>query len=398
MEEEGCYKLVLIKDKVECCGCEACAQACPQNCIKMTEDLEGFCYPIVDESRCVWCGLCETVCPIQIGDRLIEVEANVEAYAAYAKELDVREKSSSGGIFTLIARTVIKEGGIVIGAAFDSKFAVHHIGVENLEELQLLRGSKYLQSRIDKAYAQAKRSLDDGRYVLFSGTACQISGLKGYLRRNYKNLLTVDVLCHGVPSPKLWQMYIREQEKCYGGELQQPIFRHKIYGWKTYAISLLFSNNTVYMKKYEEDIYMKMFLSNICLRPSCHDCRFKSLKHPSDITLGDCWGIENVMPEMDDDKGTSVVLIHTQRGENMWNLIKKNCVFKSADVETLLPAAVDSRNSVIPHWNRNRFFKKLQRGRYSQLGKLLDLTFMQRIERKIYQVMHIKKRLWGRLQ
>lgn len=192
------------------------------------------------------------------------------------------------------------EGGVVFGAAFDDDFLVHHIAIESIEDLKLLQGSKYLQSKIQNKYKEAQDFLNKGRKVLFSGTACQIAGLKSFLRKEYDNLFAIDVLCHGVPSQKAWQKYLEDKEKKYDSSLNKIEFRNKATGWKEYSVKIAFSNSKTYTEIFPVDDYMKLFLCNICLRPSCYDCKFKSLNRPSDITLGDCWGVESYMPDMDD--------------------------------------------------------------------------------------------------
>lgn len=350
--------LEIIK-KEQCCGCAACVQICPKKCIKMKEDSEGFLYPEVDHSSCVDCGRCESVCPVQnakvCGDKV------QKTYVAYANDEAMRLTSSSGGIFTLLAEQVLKNGGMVFGAAFDDSFMVHHIGVKSSGDLERLRGSKYLQSRIENTYIETKEALKAGKTILYTGTACQIAGLHHFLEKDYENLYTVDVLCHGVPSPKLWDKYLKEQSELNGGNLQQTSFRQKTFGWKDFSMELQFSNSKTYEKIFKEDSFMKLFLRNICLRPSCHDCKFKKLERLSDLSIGDCWGIQNYMPNMDDDKGTSVVLIHSEKGAKLFDAVADGMVFCEAETERALPPTADSRKSVPVHPNRSKFFKKLNK-------------------------------------
>ena len=289
-------------------------------------------------------------------------------------------------------------GGVVFGAAFDADFSVKHTSVETIEELENLRGSKYLQSRTENTYEEVKKFLNNSRIVLYSGTACQIAGLKGYLKKEYKNLFTIDVLCHGVPSPKFWKKYLEEQEKEYDSTLKKVFFRDKEYGWKKYDVSLEFCNGTTYQRKHWLDSYMQMFLANICLRPSCHACKFKGLGRPSDITLGDCWGIEKTMPEMDDDRGTSIILIHSLKGQELLNKVNENLIIKEGKVDLLLPSTADSRKSVTKHRNRKKFFKELNRNIWSiqELKKLLEPNFTVKVKGKVKAIGYrIKKSLRG---
>lgn len=352
--------MIEVLDKKQCCGCEACVQICPKKCITMKMDEEGFYYPVVDTDICVNCGLCENVCPIK------NVETSnshsQKAYVAYAKDNVLRRKSSSGGIFSVLAEQVLNDNGVVFGAALDSDLTVHHICIDCIEDMEKLRGSKYVQSRIEDTYIDVKNYLDEKRKVLFTGTACQIAGLKRYLRHEYKNLITVDVLCHGVPSVKVWKWYLRGLEKMYGGKANSISFREKKNGWKRYDIKIGFDNFMIYEKLFIEDIFMRLFLKNYILRPSCYKCRYKDLQRPSDITIGDCWGIGNYMPEMDDDKGTSVIIIHSEKGYNILEVILERLEYREAEVDKVLPPYADSRNSVKEPHDRGKFFELFIQG------------------------------------
>ena len=228
--------------------------------------------------------------------------------------------------------------------------------------------------------------------MLYSGTACQIAGLKGYLKKEYPNLLTLDVLCHGVPSPKVWNRYLRSQEVLHNGHVRRTFFRHKKYGWKTFALLLEFSNNKAYERIFAEDPFMQMFLSNICLRPSCYACKFKSLSRPSDITIGDCWGIDNIYPDMDDDKGTSIVFAHSEKGMDLLKKIWGEMTYKEGNIEELLPNTADSRKSVSPHPNRNTFFAALDAGENcDELLKFVKpkVSILGKVKRKIKVIIRI---------
>lgn len=380
--------MIDILDKKKCCGCSACVSICPKQCISMKIDEEGFAYPKVNKDICVECGLCKKTCPV-IRDEYSK-DVNVKAYVSYTNDYETRIKSSSGGLFSMFAEEILNENGIVFGAAFDDKFLVHHIGITDIKDLGLFQGSKYLQSNIGDSYKKAKEFLDQGRKVLFSGTACQIAALKAFLGQEYNNLFTIDVLCHGVPSPKVWQRYVKEKESEYKSLPKQIEFRNKTEGWKKFSVKIDFKNSKIYRENLNIDNYMKLFLRNICLRPSCYDCRFKSLNRPSDITLGDCWGIENYMPDMDDDKGTSVVLVHSESGKEMLESLKDKISLREAEVDKALPPTADSRKSVKPHPNREKLFKKLNKGdSISKLVKLTEPSLMRKCIRKIKRI--IKK-------
>lgn len=353
--------MINISNKTNCCGCSACAQVCPKKCIKMLADTEGFLYPTVNNALCINCGLCQKACPIINAEN--KSENVLSAYAGYVNDDIVRLNSSSGGLFTPLAEYILSRNGVIYGAAFDSKQHLQHIRVDSEENLYLLRGSKYVQSDINSTYVKAKNDLDNGKAILFTGTACQIAGLKQYLRKDYNNLFTVDVLCHGVPSPKVWEKYLEEHKKKAGSSVQQTFFRRKNYGWKRFAVELKFSNSTAYLKEFREDSFMKLFLGNICLRPSCHDCKFKALERNSDLTIGDAWGINQVMPEFDDDKGTSVILVHTEKGKELLDSIRDRLVIKQGDVNVMLPSSADSRKSVKEPASRREFFEQINDGK-----------------------------------
>ena len=380
-------KMIITTEKDLCCGCGACAQICTQSCIQMKPDEEGFIYPAIDKAKCVQCGICKQVCPISHArERNQSVQ---EAYIAYTNNESVRLASSSGGVFSAIAEEILHQNGVVFGAAFDQKWLTYHIGIEDSEKLRLFRGSKYLQSRKERTYLEAKEVLDQGKKVLFSGTGCEIAGLKGFLRNDYHNLFTIDILCHGVPSPLLWRKYLDEKEIEYGAIVQRINFRNKKYGWKKYALSLEFSNDMVYEKSNNEDIFMQMFLRNICLRPSCYNCKFRPIYSQADISLGDCWGIEKYKPELNDNKGLSLVLVHTEKGKELLEGVYDELIIEDADLEKISQSVI--YNSVEAHPHRKRFFSSLSEGKsINQLYKLLQIS---RVEKAILKI----KRLQGTL-
>ena len=376
--------MIQILDKHDCCGCSACVQICPKNCIVMQEDEEGFLYPSVKLDACVNCRRCEAVCPIQGSKKWNGDGKPLTAYASYILNDEKRLKSSSGGIFSALAQTILNAGGQVYGAAFDTNFLVRHIGIDDSQDLFQLQGSKYIQSRVERTYIETEKALKDGRTVLYSGTACQIAGLKTYLQVEYDCLYTVDVLCHGVPSPAVWKEYLREKELQFKSAIQAVSLRQKDNGWKDYNVEIKFSNGAVYCSPAREDAFMRLFLSDICLRPSCHKCRFKELDRPSDITLGDCWGIEHIWPEMDDDHGTSIVLTHTEKGQKLFASISEQCRSKVGDVNLLLPVTADSRKSVAAHRNRKLLFQRLESGKsLEHVLRLIKTTIKERIKNRL---------------
>lgn len=303
--------MINITDKKDCCGCYACYNACPNNCIRMERDTEGFFYPKVDQSSCVACGICEKLCPTE------SFRKEIKTIGLAAKNIDdvVRKNSSSGGVFYLLAQYVISHNGIVFGAYLDENLNVVHGYAETMKECEKFRGSKYVQSEIGASFKFAKDFLQLGRLVYFSGTACQIAGLKAYLGKEYDNLICQDIACHGVTCDLLWTKYINYQEQKNHSKIVRFDFRNKVSGWKQYSICAMFENGKQKKILAYDDLYMRAFLSKLYLRPSCYSCKTKGLKREADITLADFWGVEHVMPEMDDDMGTSLVLIHSKKGK-----------------------------------------------------------------------------------
>lgn len=384
--------MIRLTEKANCCGCGACADICPKRCITMKQDEEGFFYPAVDPARCIDCGLCERVCPIL--KKQAPQPTEVKAYAAYAAEDALRAQSSSGGLFTLLAEEILSRGGYVAGAAFDEDLSVRHILVDNVRDLEKLRGSKYVQSRMEDTYLCVKEQLQKGRPVLFTGVSCQVAGLKAYLGKEYENLYTVDVLCHGVPSPKVWEQYLREQEADHREKPAAVSFRDKRTGWRRSSISVKFADGAEYCRPGEENRYMQLFLRDICLRPSCHSCRFKSFPRLSDLTIGDAWGIEKQMPELDDDRGISVVLVNSEKGQKLFNKISFRLVSRQGQLDKLLPPDADSRKSVRPHRNRAKFFAGLEQGK--NLEQLAVLTRKSGYRRLLSWGKRTLKRLLGK--
>lgn len=294
--------MIEIKDKKDCCGCHACATVCAKHCITMKSDEEGFLYPVVDKDTCTDCGLCEKVCPVI---NQSEPRKPLKVYAAKNKNEEIRRQSSSGGIFTLLAEKVIAEGGVVFGARFDENWDVIHSWTDTIEGIAAFRGSKYVQSTIGDTYREAKDFLKQDRKVLFSGTPCQIAGLNYYLGKSYDQLLTVEVACHGVPSPMVWRNYLYIKAK--GRSVQNVSFRDKSTGYYTYSTNYTINGRT-YKQYYKYDDYMLGFIHNLYLRPSCFNCPSKGGRSGADLLIADNWAGQGI----NDKKGSTLLLCYSE--------------------------------------------------------------------------------------
>lgn len=345
-------KYIKINRKDHCFGCSACAQSCPIQCITMKEDEEGFLYPSVDTSKCIGCSKCISVCPYNE-----RKEHDIQSvYAAINKNEDVRKRSSSGGTFYEIAKKAIEKNGVVYGCAWDENMVARHIRVDSLDEIVRLQGSKYVQSQLDDTFVNVKKDLLNNTYVVFTGTPCQVSGLKNYLNKDYDNLLLIDVLCHGVPSPKVLREYIKEREQKFGSKIVNMNLRDKKKSWHRLHTNIEFKDGKNYFVFCGYDKYMSMFLNNTSLRPSCFNCKFTSKKRPGDITLGDFWGIGKHMFEMDDDKGTSMISVNTDKGRTVWDEIKNNFTVKEATYEIAESGNKVLSTPTVKNVNRDNFY------------------------------------------
>ena len=381
----------ITKEASNCCGCTSCVQRCPKHRISLSEDSEGFLYPQVDESVCTECGLCEKVCPI-----LSPQEKIAPLSVLGAKNCNEQERmdSSSGGVFLPLAREVINKGGVVFGAVYDEAWEVHHVYTETIEGVYPMMGSKYLQSRIENTYREAEAFLKQGREVMFVGSPCQIAGLHGYLRhKDYPNLLSVDFLCHGTPSPGVWRQYLAET---FAGKEQNdkkppvaaagkntvllsslnaksPIgdikFRDKNEsGWKKYrfvvrtkSASKADKNSVLLSAIHRDNAYMRGFLSDIYLRPSCYECKCKNGASHSDLTIADFWGIDLAAPDFDDDKGVGLVLVNTPKGNDRFSRLDMDILPSTLEVAHQYNGGFNEHTKAHP--KRAKFFALLQNGK-----------------------------------
>ena len=300
--------MIRITDKSECTGCTACVTACPRQCIVMRRDRQGFDYPVANPDLCIECGKCESICPV-----LHPHKAVTEPAAFACRVPEYLNESSSGGVFSHLAKQTLGCGGLVFGAVMNPDMTVGHSEAETMDQVSAMRGSKYVQSDMYSSFEDARAYLEEGRKVLFTGTPCQIAGFKAYLGKEYEGLLTADIACHGVPSPGLWQKYVEALSLRSGSAVTDVRFRDKISGWRRYSFSYAAGGRTVSVP-YTKDPYMALFVQDMTLRPSCYDCPARGGRSGSDLTLADLWNVAETVPQMDDDKGVSLVLANTDKG------------------------------------------------------------------------------------
>lgn len=339
-------------DTLKCCGCSACSQICPKNCIVMQSNSEGFLFPVINEEVCIKCGRCYDVCPTH---KFIKFNP-LKIIAAKAKNKVLQQESSSGGAFTVIAMWAIRNGYTVYGSVYSKDFTkVYHKSTCSIDDLWEFRGSKYVQSDIGTTYLEVKNDLMYGKKILFSGTPCQIQGLRNFLGKDYSNLITIDILCHGVPSPLLYNDYITCIIRKYGTILSLNM-KDKTEGWKKQQIRFGFEKYSKISYDGVENLWSKIFYSGVALRPSCYRCSFACLERCGDISLGDCWGIEKYYPDFYDKDGVSLMLINTFKGIQLADLLKNFLEYKIMDSsECLQPILIHPTEE--PRW-RSFFWEK----------------------------------------
>lgn len=374
--------MIEIKDKSKCCGCSSCANICPKQCINMSEDTEGFLYPVVDKKKCIDCNLCINSCPeLNLKE---EKQFKQDGYLVQIKDDEIRKESTAGGAFTAIARFVIKNNGVVFGVTMDENFYVHHTYVEREEGLAKFRNSKYVQSAVGElTLKKVKEFLLQERLVCFSGTPCQIEGLKCFLKRDYENLITVDVVCRAVPSPLVFRKYVEFQNKKLDSKIVSVRFRDKFYGYKYSTMNIkTLNNNGKYHKGIESDLWLRTFFSEICDRPSCHSCSFRKRYRESDFTIWDCFNVGSFSKKMDDDKGTTRMLVNSEKGRNLFKDINEYINFEGVDSDKLVYGVKELTESVKPNRLRKEFMNDLNILSTEKLfNKYFPNTMKVRVER-----------------
>lgn len=373
--------------KENCTGCFACYSICPKQAITMEQDEKGFKYPVINKEKCIDCGMCKKTCPI-INKKKEPIEEQ-KVYAVKNKDLNTRLSSSSGGVFIEIARHIVDKNGCVFGAVYDEENNVKHIKVENIEDINLLKTSKYVQSDINNTYKEAKNELLKDRYVLFSGTPCQIAGLLKTLNNiNQDKLITCDIVCHGVPSPRVFKDYKKILEKKYKSKIRSINFRHKNEN-ETQNLLIEFENGKKYVERSSKDTYYKLFSKNFILRESCFDCKYSNMNRVADITLGDFWGIDKSIRNFNDNKGVSLVILNTIKGKDIFEKIQnkfevvesntKNCLQPNLIKPTEKPREYNA------FWN-----DYIKRGYKYTATKYILLLNVERVKRKLRRIVRRK--------
>lgn len=400
--------MIHILHKIDCCGCAACVQRCPKQCISLYEDEEGFLYPRVDKDICIDCGLCEKVCPVL---NQAEQRKPLNVYAAKNRDFQKRELSSSGGLFIALAEQVIAKGGVVFGCVFAENWEAHHVAATTMEELQPMMRSKYIQSRTENTFAKAELYLKQGREVMYVGTSCQIAALKLFLRKEYDNLLAVDLICHGVPSPGVWRRYLQEeifQSALCAATGKNSVLNHSLkftpvmtgisfreksrsgYDWEKFGFVVWGKSgnkarqNTVLSSDiYSDNPFMKGFLSNVYLRPSCYACPAKGGTSRADITIADYWGIKYILPDFYDASGIGLAVVHSKKGRK---------TFDAAGFDRIETTLADATKGNSSYWKpvempkcRKKFYILMGNGTSirQSVNECLRLPLILQILRKI---------------
>lgn len=367
-----------LTKKETCCGCGVCVSACPVQAIKMVVDEEGFEYPIVNEKTCISCDRCNTVCPFC---NISGCSNNlIETYAVKHRNEEVRMHSRSGGIFTALSDVVLSLGGTVYGAVIDDDFCVKHVRATEKFDRDKMCGSKYVQSSTYEIWEKVKEDINIGRIVLFSGTSCQIDGLKKFIGKDPDNLYCVDIVCHGVPSPKVLKKYISWQEKRARSKCIKLDFRNKKdFGWADHIETLWMKNGT----RIDSKVYTRIFYSDYPLRPSCYVCPYKSINHPGDLSIADYWHVDDACPGINDNKGISLVLINTLKGMHFFEKVSDSIESRKTKIEDSMQKPFYESSSCPA--DRDKFWMFLSQCEFDQVAqKYGQFSIKESLNERLY--------------
>lgn len=382
--------MIQITDKSKCCGCNACGDICPKDAITFKTDIEGFWYPEVNMERCIDCGLCEKACPeLHINELKKNDYERPVTIAAINKNMRVRWDSTSGGAFSALADVMYAQGGYVSGAVYNENFSVSNFISDNPENLAKLRSSKYLQSYAEGLYKKVRDLLRKGEKVLACGTPCQMAALRSFLRKDYDNLIIVDFICRGVNSPKVYRKYLDSLERRYEGKVVYVKAKSKELGWRNLTRKVVFDNGKVYYGVRMDDDFRRGYHTNVFCRHSCYVCQYKGFPRMADITIADYWGIEKVDKNLDNNIGTSMILLNSKKGEAYFDLVKDKLEWEYTKFESILQGNIALRKPIEPaKINREQFFEDLDKGtfddvvqKYFPLKKEKDGSFKGKIKR-----------------
>lgn len=376
--------MIVVDDKRNCTGCTACKSICPRDAISMVSDNEGFLYPHVNNDLCINCGLCDSVCPLPKRDKQDNVCSSLDAYVAhYGNSDELWYESSSGGVFTAITEYVIENNGIVYGAAYNKEWKVEHCSATSLTDALAFRGSKYVQSELNDTFREIKSYLLAGRLVLFSGTPCQVAGLKSYLKKDWNNLITVDLLCHCIPSPRLFKDYINYIQKRYKKRISRINMKDKTLGWNSFQTPrIYFEDGSSIFNIEDSKLWETIFYSHIAVRPSCYSCRFSNLNRVGDITIGDYWGVEKYHPEYSVPNGASIMLINSRRGQEAFEGFSNRLKYEITDPIKGLPSSLVY--AVSPHPKRSQFWLDYEKMSFTQIcNRYFGLGLLNKIKRRL---------------
>lgn len=387
--------MINITDKSKCCGCCACVDVCAHQAITLENDIEGFWYPHVDKDKCTDCGLCDKICPELHIDTLKKNDfpKPVKTIAAINKKMNIRWDSTSGGAFSALAEGMYEQGGYVSGAIYNEDFSVRNYISDNPEDLAKLRSSKYLQSKAEGLYKEIKDLLKQGEKVLACGTPCQMTALRSFLRKDYENLIIVDFICRGVNSPKVYRKYLDSLEKKYEGKVVYVKAKNKELGWRNLTRKVVFDNGKSYYGVSMVDDFRRGYHTNVFCRPSCYACQYKGFPRIADITIADYWGIEKVDRNLDNNIGTSMILLNSKKGEIYFEQIKDKLEYKETPFESILPGNIALRKPIEQaKIDRKQFFKDLDESSFEEVtNKYFPLTTSKSpgLKRKIKNILKL---------
>lgn len=379
-----------IVEESQCTGCGTCYSVCSHEAITMQFDAEGFEYPVINQNVCVDCGLCQASCPVvnYNYDKRIKYSDVQIGYAARNKNLEQRLISSSGSIFPVLAEYIIDKGGIVVGVAYDEQFNTRHLIVDKIEDLPKLQGSKYLQCTADNiTFKYIRNELNYGRLVLYSAMACQVEGLKAYLRKAYENLYTIDLICMGIPSSKVWQTYLKTfftAEKIF-----HVNFKEKSIGWNSFCFHIETDKRT-FKEKGMKNLYLQSMFRTWNMRPSCFNCPFKKEKRISDFTIADCWGANKLVPQIDDNRGLSSVIVHSKKGIALWKQVEDKLETVKISIEEIAKGNSNLISNKQKAGDRERFYyllRKTPKNAFLKLCSVHNETFSRRVLHKIKTIL-----------